>query len=213
MTFVSPDAYLDHLRPHPAFAGAWNGYIESSYTYDLVWRAHRSSIRACRGSRPRGLRQLASVGRRRRRTGSAQAAGALVRAARGMLTRSATRLSRPSVLQAGPEPREWPTFSCRRQPLHGRPQRRGAAVASGGDGAHRVVTENVDQLNPNDRTRPCGHVWTPRCQDMGPMPGEVMLRWVFLDKPTSVVGTAHQNRDWRGHDRGREVWSFCAHRC
>ncbi len=36
MTFPTLEAYLDFWRPHPAFAGEWNAYVEEHYTYDLV---------------------------------------------------------------------------------------------------------------------------------------------------------------------------------
>jgi lipase len=36
-TFASPEAYLDHWRSHPAFAGdAWNDVAEAHFRYDLV---------------------------------------------------------------------------------------------------------------------------------------------------------------------------------
>jgi lipase len=47
MTFPSIEAYLDYWRRHPALADDWNGYIEASYTYDLVGEPPelRSSVR------------------------------------------------------------------------------------------------------------------------------------------------------------------------
>ncbi|MGH9067281.1 MAG: alpha/beta fold hydrolase [Acidimicrobiales bacterium] len=39
LTFESIEAYLDYWREHPAFAGAWNPYVERLYTYDLVGTA------------------------------------------------------------------------------------------------------------------------------------------------------------------------------
>lgn len=42
MTFPTPEAYLDHWRPHPAFAGSWSPELEAYLTYDLD--GQRSSV-------------------------------------------------------------------------------------------------------------------------------------------------------------------------
>ncbi len=42
MTFPTPEAYLDHWRPHPAFAGDWTPEVEAYLTYDL--EGERSSV-------------------------------------------------------------------------------------------------------------------------------------------------------------------------
>ena len=41
-TGLTPEAYLDHWRPHPAFAGHWTPEVEAYLAYDL--EGQRSSV-------------------------------------------------------------------------------------------------------------------------------------------------------------------------
>jgi lipase len=100
LTFPSRQAYLDYLRPHPALADDWNGYVEETYAYDLRGEAPelRSSVRE-----PAVLADSASS----LRSGEIEAAWerlagpvVLVRATRGMFNQEPP-LYPDSVLAAG----------------------------------------------------------------------------------------------------------------